>query len=76
MTIEESASPCYKCGVNSWTSCKHRTVERTQPDIKEEVDKAEVFRKASGGGRYTIKPSAGNSVNFKRLKSGRISKYD
>lgn len=58
-------APCPKCGVNSWTDCEHRKATGTKPAHVEYTDKRE---KISGGGRYNVKPTAGNGRNFKASK--------
>lgn len=66
--IDDEAFPCYKCGVNSWTSCKHRKVERAQPVQGPVYDRREAYVKGSGGGRYSVRPTLGNGANLKRRK--------
>lgn len=46
---EETGAPCWKCGVNAWTSCKHREAYREPP----KPDK-ETRQRISGGGSYRI----------------------
>ena len=44
-----TGSPCFMCGVNAWTSCKHRKAEREAPVVKREKSLS-----ISGGGCYKI----------------------
>lgn len=64
-----TGGPCFKCGVNGWTSCQHRPAYMEKPKHIDEPDKVNKQVVFSGGGRYKMTSLyTGNGYNFRRRK--------
>lgn len=58
-----AGGPCFKCGVNTWTSCKHREAYAKQPKHTE----SKPTMRIAGGGSYKISRFENNADKIRRV---------